>query len=666
MIGLALLRAAAVTLAATPGLLLLRRAPARVRHAAFAAALAASAAAPFAGGLVPTRVVEVTPALPPVSLPLLAHAPLVAAAPPKAPLVAPTAPTRTPTELPEALVLLPALALFGRLFLGWATVRRWARRATPRPDGTLLSPDAKVPMTFFDGRRHQVLLPAEAADWNRERLDAVLLHERAHVARGDWWSQTAARLVVALQWMNPLAWWALRGLVAAAEECADGAALRAGVAPAAYARELLALARPGPRPAGALPLTPRSDVGRRVIQVLRGPRRAPFWAVGLAALLPFAFVVPAAAIGAGRAMIYNFGRRQLARTSTPFRHEGDRFGDATNRWTGELPDAGDARLEYVVGWFGGKPRAWRPDGTPVALAGLPIAPVPPAPEYAYDVKTKQMVKTGRGVANERMFAIGFDDPTGVMEGGAQSASDVEGPRYQEFGRGSWTTNPGRPGHRVTAGFVAFPRGFGVLRGAPTFKAAVGFATGPADARPIFTFDRARGANLVTNPSFVTNFEQSDFAFRDEPKGRGTSLTIGMARIPQFPNEPWLVAVATGLDGKVDTQSPVLEREGPKAFAHPFYRYDLPRPRSAYRSIQVLAGATSTTEFQGVALLPNDLLATPAARERWIELGRAQTRLGEAEDALGEYQKKHPADAAGIASRAQAVALLRAGVARKEG
>ena len=61
--------------------------------------------------------------------------------------------------------------------------------------------------------RPRILLPSSAREWARERpalLDAVLLHEVAHVARMDAFSRAIAQMSVAVFWFNPLFWFAAR------------------------------------------------------------------------------------------------------------------------------------------------------------------------------------------------------------------------------------------------------------------------------------------------------------------------------------------------------------------------------------------------------------------------------------------------------------------------
>src|SRR5262249_53226773 len=54
-----------------------------------------------------------------------------------------------------------------------------------------LSGSAPVPMTW-GWRRPTVLLPLSAVDWSPERVRVALLHEMAHIARGDWAAQMLA------------------------------------------------------------------------------------------------------------------------------------------------------------------------------------------------------------------------------------------------------------------------------------------------------------------------------------------------------------------------------------------------------------------------------------------------------------------------------------------
>src|SRR5262245_63985890 len=52
-------------------------------------------------------------------------------------------------------------------------------------------------------------------------LATLVLHELAHVQRGDHWIRWLEVLTLGLQWWNPLAWWAKRELQQAEEACCD-------------------------------------------------------------------------------------------------------------------------------------------------------------------------------------------------------------------------------------------------------------------------------------------------------------------------------------------------------------------------------------------------------------------------------------------------------------
>ncbi|HUK32300.1 MAG TPA: M56 family metallopeptidase [Vicinamibacterales bacterium] len=91
--------------------------------------------------------------------------------------------------------------------------------------------------------RPKVVLPADARSWPDERIRIVLGHELAHVSRRDWVVQTAAELLCALYWFNPLVWLAARRLRLESEQACDDAVLALGVEGADYASELVDLAR---------------------------------------------------------------------------------------------------------------------------------------------------------------------------------------------------------------------------------------------------------------------------------------------------------------------------------------------------------------------------------------------------------------------------------------
>lgn len=233
----------------------------------------------------------------------------------------------TSAALLLAVWLAGSLAVLSTLLLGFLRLRWIRRRAAVLTDGPLAAAAARVadrlgldrrptllqgddgdmPMTW-GVRRPVVLLPAGAEDWERWRLEAVLLHELAHVARRDYPAQIAARLACALYWFHPLAWIAAHRLRVEREHACDDVVVRGGADPSAYAEGLLAIARSlrAARPASAAGLgMARPDHLRdRLLALLDRERdRRPLTQrqalaasfLGLAVALPLAALSPSPA-----------------------------------------------------------------------------------------------------------------------------------------------------------------------------------------------------------------------------------------------------------------------------------------------------------------------------------------------------------------------------------
>ncbi len=91
--------------------------------------------------------------------------------------------------------------------------------------------------------RPEVILPSAAQQWTQDRIDVVLLHELAHVRRGDWLVQIVAEILKCLLWFNPLVWLACARLRVESEHACDDAVLERGVEGSTYARHLVDIAR---------------------------------------------------------------------------------------------------------------------------------------------------------------------------------------------------------------------------------------------------------------------------------------------------------------------------------------------------------------------------------------------------------------------------------------
>jgi TonB family protein len=152
-----------------------------------------------------------------------------------------------------------ALLALARMLSAWIAIERLRHSAKPFFDTGLCGALAKTlrvgqPVDFLETRsgsmpmtfgilRSAILLPADASEWSEERMRVVLLHELAHVRRGDVATHVLARLALIAYWWNPLAWLAWREFVKERERAADDLVLNAGTAASDYARHLLDVAR---------------------------------------------------------------------------------------------------------------------------------------------------------------------------------------------------------------------------------------------------------------------------------------------------------------------------------------------------------------------------------------------------------------------------------------
>ena len=319
---------------------LLRRRSAALRHLVWSFAIAGAIALPIASALTP------------VTLPLL-PAPAAAAAqtdadmPPASDFARDgedrvdvtgdqATPVGTPQDIAErsalsfdasaALVLLwlaGVAVLLARFGVGLRRVRGMVRRASPvtddgwllladrvRQDGTrpafTLRVSNEVAMPFATGFvAPAIVLPAASLDWTDERREAVLLHELAHLSRGDLLMNALSHLARALHWFNPLAWHAAHRLRIEGERSCDDAVLRRGKRPSDYADHLLSIASSGSGgvPTVALAMARPSAFEGRLLAILEpdieraAPSRlrvAMTTAAFLAIILPLAAASPTA------------------------------------------------------------------------------------------------------------------------------------------------------------------------------------------------------------------------------------------------------------------------------------------------------------------------------------------------------------------------------------
>ena len=139
------------------------------------------------------------------------------------------------------------------------------------PVPVLETAPGSMPMTFGLWRP-AIFLPADAAQWDAGRRRMVILHELAHVRRGDVAAHIVARAALCFYWWNPLAWAAWREFLKEREHATDDLVLRTGARASDYAEHLLEVAR-SMQPAAAIgwaavAMARRSQLEGRLLAIL--------------------------------------------------------------------------------------------------------------------------------------------------------------------------------------------------------------------------------------------------------------------------------------------------------------------------------------------------------------------------------------------------------------
>jgi TonB family protein len=308
----------------------LRGRSAALRHLVWTAAAAAVLALPFLSASLPALRVPASRALLPFDPAVVFRVASSATVEPPSPSSLPPATARRAIPAPLYsdlriwLMLLwaaGAAAAFARMFAAFLALWRVQRTARPFPDDglsralaqslgirhpvrVLESRPGGMPMTF-GLLRPAVFLPPEAATWSEERRRVVLLHELAHVRRGDVATHLLARTAFSLNWWNPLAWSAWREFLKERERSTDDLVLNAGARASDYAGHLLEVARTlqsAPATAwAAVAMARRSQLEGRLLAILDSgvKRHVPGRMTALAAtVLAVAAVAPFAAMRA--------------------------------------------------------------------------------------------------------------------------------------------------------------------------------------------------------------------------------------------------------------------------------------------------------------------------------------------------------------------------------
>lgn len=296
-----------------------------------------------------------------------------------------------------------------------SVAREIGLRTTPR---VATSEDVKVPIALACVRS-LVVLPEEAHGWTPERRRSVMLHEFAHVKRQDGAWQALAEVACAFQWWNPLVWMLRRSVRLEAERAADDMVLMAGVRPAAYAEDLVTIAKSIQKPVTAIlvsPMARRSQIQNRVTAILsKGRSRQSASRTGLLSVAATALL----ATGAIAAVRLNeeTGLPTASEPNLPAQNGGTP-GTTANGWTAKAADGRTAQAVEVIQAVGGRQYAWKPDGTLIS----PDKSV--ARQFSFGADSGPFVIVS-------MPKRGKVDPRTHVSGGAQAgALAVDGVSYE--------------------------------------------------------------------------------------------------------------------------------------------------------------------------------------------------------------------------------------------
>lgn len=174
-----------------------------------------------------------------------------------------------------------------------------------RPITLLIHPHKTIPVVWGIFRC-RLMLPVAARQWSDEQLQSVLMHELAHIKRGDTLVQLLTQVACALHWFNPLVWFAAWRLDVERERSCDDLVLASGIRPSAYAAHLLDVVS-GLSPARwtqacGLAMARKSSLEGRLAAVLGkdlNRRSVSLTLAGLALLIAVGLVVPIAMLRAG-------------------------------------------------------------------------------------------------------------------------------------------------------------------------------------------------------------------------------------------------------------------------------------------------------------------------------------------------------------------------------
>jgi beta-lactamase regulating signal transducer with metallopeptidase domain len=345
-----------------------------------------------------------------------------------------------------AAYLLVVVMLGLRLLVG--IVRTWRLRQLAQPlsgdwvEGRDVRASAaiRVPVTFGS----TILLPVAYTEWSAQKRRAVLAHEAAHVARGDFFILLLAALNRTVFWLSPTAWWLDRKLAHLAEAISDAAAIEIVQDRLAYAEILLDMATGAHPVPAAVPMARPRMVTGRVERILAETKLPAPMSVRKWLLVVIGIILPAAITAGADAQAPSANGNQAADLSQAAVAQ-RRYEQARPRQ--EVP-IDPALLDNYVGYYQMVPGAiWTvtSDGSHLFVQATAQQPVEVFPdnddEFFYKLAPAQItfVAHGQGPAEAMILhSGGFDRRADrISQADAEAAADSLAQRIQ-----TGTPNPG--------------------------------------------------------------------------------------------------------------------------------------------------------------------------------------------------------------------------------
>jgi beta-lactamase regulating signal transducer with metallopeptidase domain len=238
-----------------------------------------------------------------------------------------------------------------------------------------------------------IVLPADYAAWDQEKLRVVLAHERSHVHQRDFYLQLFSRLYASLIWFSPLGWWLKRKLSELGEAISDRAGLEAADSPSAYAELLLEFAVLPRPPITGVAMAHTNNLSARIERLLNdatfrqsftGRRRAlvALLLVPIAILASTALVrVQAARVVTGASMFQIAPQSQDQQSPPPQSSAQTSNAQSTNSQSGDS-QSGNSQSTSADSSASGQSSAGQANGSSSDQAPSPAPQAAPAPEGA--------------------------------------------------------------------------------------------------------------------------------------------------------------------------------------------------------------------------------------------------------------------------------------------